>query len=1482
MKAQLLLQGVTEELVFGRQGPRLICGDFNAAAGSFDCMQLWEEQGWIEVQAWFRNTQGYTPRCTCKKSTSPDQIWASPELLPYLNNIGIWPLFPDHDVLVVGLSLDSTPRFEHQWRLPGRIPWNHLDLHRWDQLPPLVSLVDRVKQQQGGVIDVGSISCHQMSSAFASWSADFEAAAGDSMQSPIIQKDKSFCGRAQLTKPVRRRLCPLVPKAPRPGEEAQMCGFLNRAVRRWYQQLRRLQSYKHAACSVRATENFESRCSLWNSILHAPGFAAGFSAWWISRPYPLQGSPTELPSYPPSGEVAVRLFDDFQHQYRRFEHWQFQKRKDSLRSKVASSSRALFAVSRKPPKATLDCLEDTVDQSVGVLDTFSNLVVVPQPFPSSNVHRWTVQGELAHVCAVDDPEDLGRYVYQVTSDLLLCPGQTLSCKVTIPDTPSIHAKLADLWMPYWDRHSDVPISQWTPALDFACSHIQPSSFVLPPLTLHDWHRALHQFKETAAAGPCGWTRSDLLHLSDDHAKQALDFYRLIERGAPWPSQCATGLIHCLQKKSDSTSVQGFRPITVTSMWYRIYSGIRAGQLLAQISQHAAPFQCGFTKKRRSIDVWYFINICIELSLQQNVPLYGYVADLIKAYNTLPRWPIFQFMLHAGIPSWFVRMWSSYLEGFTRYFVVRRSTGRPLSSTTGFPEGCPLSCVAMACINWVWHVWQLVEVPRSLALSYVDNLEGLADDLDSILAALDALHRFCDLWDLQVDRCQLYTWSTVSAGRNALKGLGHQVKYGERDLGGQVCYSNQLRNRVLTDRIQSVLPVFDKLRKAAHPGFVTQANIFQVLWPRALHGVEAVVLGFDHLVKLRTGAMKAMKWNRGGASPIVRLSLLHTEQLDPEWFQLWRVLQLFIQQCSSVDIIKHWWAVFATQTAKSSHGPFGKLWALLERYQLRIDEHLALWFSPSGYISLLQASTKLVRRVVLQAYWNFQAAQVSCRPGYQDLGGFDQEITTYHDPHFLPQDRELLAIVRDGAFTTDQHKAKFDVSKSAICDCCGVPATLYHKYRECSLYDHVRANHSEFMRHWGMLPDVFRLHGLVGVNPWDSLLLEAFLALPDMTGVFQSLPNTEIRHCFTDGTCENPTREKTALAAWAVVDPLENCVISSGPLVGPQQDILRAEIVAILSALRWGSTSDGVLHIWSDSEVAVQHFRELQQGTHQPSDFENTDLWQSIAYHLEQSSATVRIHKVSSHIDPEACEDPLDDWCREWNSAVDRQAAIANISRPGWFMRVWNAFQGHRQHWIHLAKLASDFHLEFAHFDCTDTSCDEDDFSLDVPVLEYFENTAALASRLQQIDQLVWTTDVEPAHQTLYTELSSFLVACDSQAARARLVSHVELFVAFRCSRQTEKTLRQDAGYDNLFISATFASDLQFFRKILKSICLFSNGPFCEGFVDLSAIDIFTPLPALSLGWPTSIEAQTWAELSRFVGARPIRNAQAFAKPWRPV
>ena len=84
----------------------------------------------------------------------------------------------------------------------------------------------------------------------------------------------------------------------------------------------------------------------------------------------------------------------------------------------------------------------------------------------------------------------------------------------------------------------------------------------------------------------------------------------------------------------------------------------------------------------------------------------------------------------------------------------------------------------------------------------------------------------------------------------------------------------LGNKVLTDRIASVQPFFQKLRKAPLPVACKLLNLRQVLWPRALYGCEAVVLGPANLVSLRAGGMKATKWNRGGASPLVRIALRH--------------------------------------------------------------------------------------------------------------------------------------------------------------------------------------------------------------------------------------------------------------------------------------------------------------------------------------------------------------------------------------------------------------------------------------------------------------------------------------------------------------------------------------------------------------------------------------------------------------------------------
>ena len=855
--AERLLTPITENLVFGRMGPRAILGDFNAPAGSLQQMQIWQSQGWVELQELMNRHYGIAPQATCKGATAPDQIWVSPELAMLITNSAVWQIYPDHAMLIAGLNVPSMSLFQPQWHLPGLIPWNFVDQDKWGTESDIGPIIDSSIRPVGGQclpldsrLDFESISQTDSTHAFRSWSRQFEVKVSQALSPGVQRADRSYFGRGQLTKPRQRRTQAAVPKHSRPGEVEQTCGFLNRASAAWYKQLRRLQSYRHAAQSHRQHETFHSRVALWNSILRAPGFTDGFANWWKRRPHQQQGSPPALPTYPPNAQVIQWIFDDFHHNYRCFEHYQWRRRQDSCQAKLLSTTKGLFAVTRKEARYALDCLEDSMSQTITVLDACAGLVTVPKPFPSQNVIGWQLQSQPALVRAMEEG-------YVVESDFVLVDGQTLSCTTLVHEPAEIQDRLVQLWTPRWNKHATVSSSQWDQIKRFAEDCLPRGHFSLPRVSIADWRRAVQSFKATAATGPCGWSRADLLHMQDTHVQAILDFFHMMEQGAAWPKQWTVGLIHSLQKREDSAKAEDFRPVTVMSMYYRVYTGIRAGQILAQLAQWSDFMQCGFMRKRQASDVWYFVGVCLEVSCQTDTPVHGLVADLVKAYNTLPRDPTTTFLRILGVPPWFLRMWNSHLTEFTRYFVVRRSTSPAVTSCTGYPEGCPLACAAMTAVDVVWHTWQQVHTPRVLPLSYVDNFELICDrivDLDQSAAQLD---RFCALLDLSVDRSCLYAWSTSCTGRRELKDNGYHVSLGNRDLGGQITYCKQLRNRVLTDRMSKVHPLFAKLRKANLPQGVKRANIQQVLWPRALHACAATKVGSHHFDALRAGVMKAL-------------------------------------------------------------------------------------------------------------------------------------------------------------------------------------------------------------------------------------------------------------------------------------------------------------------------------------------------------------------------------------------------------------------------------------------------------------------------------------------------------------------------------------------------------------------------------------------------------------------------------------------------
>ena len=1480
--SESLLTPITEELVLGRSGYRVILGDMNCPAGSLRQMQLWQSCGWIELQDLMFQKYGIPKRATCKSATSPDQIWLSPEVVPLVQNVAFWNIFPDHQVLIAGLFFPPVRVVEPQWRLPGHIPWEKVHQDQWisspDWGPLFQSNLSHVVRAGLATVPSGEIpgSQHSATLDFRRWSASFEEQVSKCVATSVGRHDRSFFGRGSITRPKPRRTHAPVIKPPRPGELAPASGFLNRSVAAWYKQMRRLQSYCHAVKSSRVGDTYFSRAALWNSVRRASGFCGGFPVWWSHRPYQDQGAPRTLPVVPPGQSVAQLVFDDFVQNYRRYEHWQLQRRRESCRNKMIATSQALYACTRKPAKAPLDCLVDTQSQPIDVVDTRHNLVRAPEPYHVTDTATWTLQGLPARVRVVDD-------VYQVESDLVLASGQSLSCHTMTTSPEEIHDRLHQLWSPRWNRHAEVPEATWDDVCRYAVDTLPAGQIELPPITVQDFKRAVHSFKPRAATGPCGWTRADLAHLTDGQIQQILDGYHMIEAGHAWPRQWCIGLIHCLQKKDSSVSVDGYRPITVTSIFYRLFAGIRAGQILSQLAKAADEMQCGFMQGRQASDVWFFIGVCLELSTHQSTPVHGIVADLVKAYNTLPRRPTFKCLEVLGVPQWFLKTWQAHLSVFERFFVVNRCVSEPLLSVTGFPEGCPLACAAMTALDFFWHWAMRSRVPRVLPVSFVDNLELVCDRVDDLVCAAEAQNQFCSLLDLEIDHPRLYAWASTYAGRRELKSRGFHISLGDRDLGGQVIYSKQLRNKILTDRIASVQPYFGKLRTAPLPVKAKMLNIKQVLWPRALHGIEAVALGSTHLAKLRSGAMKALRWDRPGASPHIRLGLLHYD-LDPFWQQTWRVLKLFKQQCSKNPTLRAWWGIYCDQLAGAdTNGPFGKVQSELNTLGLHIDADGRLWFSNNAFVQVFQVSETLLQKVLLSHFQNHVASQVQCRAGYEDLEGFDLGLTTAFDGRFQPAEVEQLMIVRDGAFFTNSAQCKFDSRKTAMCDWCKVPDTRMHRYTVCSRYDAIRSHHAKLFAEWDEFPTCFKIGGLVPRNPWENLVWEALSALPDLTQQYQCMPKGKVWHLFTDGSCDNPLSPDDALASWSVI-LADVGPISAGPLRGIQQCIMRAEVTAILSAVAWVAKYTGDLHLWVDNQNAVDHLRELLLGTGDPEKFEHSDLWRQIATLVHFSMANIHVHKVASHVDVQDSTGPLDDFTKKWNDLADFQAKLANNSRPRFFQQVWQKYVDYRSVWRRRVALITAFHIDIAAFDCAKPSTDvsEDSWEEEVsPILSCIDvvpNTATFHLPLLALrDSEIWLEDQFDHHfVTVSQQLLNWLIDQDQSASHMRLVSFLEIYVLYR------EFLGGPVGGLNAFnryVVPTFAADFRIFKKMITNIFSKAGVSGQVSSQHLVAAGVLVPQLSVQFGLCHDLSVRAVQLLIKFVGTRPITCAQGFSKPY---
>ena len=112
----------------------------------------------------------------------------------------------------------------------------------------------------------------------------------------------------------------------------------------------------------------------------------------------------------------------------------------------------------------------------------------------------------------------------------------------------------------------------------------------------------------------------------------------------------------------------------------------------------------------------------------------------------------------------------------------------------------------------------------------------------------------------------------------------------------------------------------------------------------------------------------------------------------------------------------------------------------------------------------------------------------------------------------------------------------------------------------------------------------------------------------------SVASPEWLDVFVDGTAAHPKEPKLRFAAWAAtlavggIGRLQHRVLLGGHVAGLNQSAYRAELTAVLAAVRWAKQHDVSVRIWSDCLAVVRRVRALLQGNRVRANCSHSDLW----------------------------------------------------------------------------------------------------------------------------------------------------------------------------------------------------------------------------------------------------------------------------------
>ena len=214
----------------------------------------------------------------------------------------------------------------------------------------------------------------------------------------------------------------------------------------------------------------------------------------------------------------------------------------------------------------------------------------------------------------------------------------------------------------------------------------------------------------------GWSLEDLCALPDQLLEWLADLLREVERQGRWPLLLAEGYTALIPKEGPPGPLN-MRPLTVLSMVYRLWAGIRLEEAIRWQEGWAHPCAFGFRPARSALDGATVTQVLLELCRLKGWAVAGMSIDYVKCFDLIPQAVVLALVLELGMDPGVARALGAMYKQLRRAIKVAGCLGAWWRATNGILQGCPLSVNLVNVLTTIWK-WEMDALREQVCVATV--------------------------------------------------------------------------------------------------------------------------------------------------------------------------------------------------------------------------------------------------------------------------------------------------------------------------------------------------------------------------------------------------------------------------------------------------------------------------------------------------------------------------------------------------------------------------------------------------------------------------------------------------------------------------------------------------------------------------------------------------------------------------------------------